>query len=538
MQILSDFKLLSKKGILGFYNSCEITEIVIFHKNNPKQPFNLLTIVVFEERELFSSDKKPKFLCNRITVKNHKSITCGICRYCLSLNEMEQSFNDFINSGKWKLSGNELKTSQFIFLPKQYIPAGGTYPVALNSILKNNFHSGSYILECFDENKADIHFLLQDTVALKNLSESIYKVIPISIAKLSDRLGNIILQFPLNIVSVDSKLLKQEPEGIQFEIVWHPEVINNPPQCRIISSTEFDSTFLGFGHSKVEKEICNVVSGNTATHVKHFLYDEVNQLLLTHFEGSYVRTISVNSHVGQPEPRIFKNCDDVSKPHQIKVHSSHQIQTGKQSNKNYVSWIQDRLYEEERKKMENDRSFVQYAKGNFSEREKALDDVRFLIKQYGEKGVCLWDPFLTAKDIINTLYFCSSYNAPLKAISSFDKEKKKIYVQEFENDLDLTTWINEQKKCLEDKSNNYGGINLEFRVQHDNYGWKFHDRFLIFPDFNDKVKVWSLGTSVNSLGKHHHILQKIENARHILDAFNELWNQLRHESCLVWKYLK
>ena len=101
--------------------------------------------------------------------------------------------------------------------------------------------------------------------------------------------------------------------------------------------------------------------------------------------------------------------------------------------------------------------------------------------------------------------------------------------------MDLPEWIIEQKKCLKNNSNNHG-INLEFRVQHNNYGWKFHDRFLIFPNFNSKVKVWSLGTSVNSLGKKHHILQEIKNARHILDAFNELWNQLQHESCLVWKY--
>ncbi|MFK5894619.1 MAG: hypothetical protein QM504_15475 [Pseudomonadota bacterium] len=63
MQIISDFELLSKQGILGFYNSCEITEIVLFNENNSKPPFNLLTIVVFEEKELAKSDKKPKFLC-------------------------------------------------------------------------------------------------------------------------------------------------------------------------------------------------------------------------------------------------------------------------------------------------------------------------------------------------------------------------------------------------------------------------------------------------------------------------------------------
>ncbi|MFK5894620.1 MAG: VPA1262 family N-terminal domain-containing protein [Pseudomonadota bacterium] len=476
-------------------------------------------------------------------VKNHKNITCGICRYYRSIDEIKEYFNDFINSKEWKLSGNKLKTSQFNFLPKQYVPADGTQAVALNSILKNNFHSGSYILECFDENKIDINFLLQDTVALKDLSESIYNVIPISIAKLSDRLGNIILQFPINIVSVDSKPLRQEPEGMQFEFIWHPKIANNPPQCRIINSTEFDSIFLGFGHSKVEKDICKVVSGNTDTSVKSFLYDEVNQLFLAHFKGSYIKTTFLNSHIKHPEPRIFKN--GVSKPHRIEIHSSHESHIGKQPYKNYVRWTQDRLYEEERKKMEKDRSFVQYANGNFSQRKKALDDVRFLIKKYGENVIYLWDPYLTANDIINTLYFCTSYNAPLKAISSINALKPSLKLTQWEEKLKdtnesiikLNKWKNIQNFFFKTTNNNNNyGINLEFRVQHNNYGWKFHDRFLIFPNFNDKVKVWSLGTSVNSLGNKHHILQEIKNARHILDAFNELWNKLQHESCLVWKY--
>lgn len=47
--------------------------------------------------------------------------------------------------------------------------------------------------------------------------------------------------------------------------------------------------------------------------------------------------------------------------------------------------------------------------------------------------------------------------------------------------------------------------------------------------------VWSLGISVNQLGKSHHILQEVKHAQHILNAFNELWDLLDNEECLVWK---
>lgn len=48
-------------------------------------------------------------------------------------------------------------------------------------------------------------------------------------------------------------------------------------------------------------------------------------------------------------------------------------------------------------------------------------------------------------------------------------------------------------------------------------------------------KVWSLGTSINSLGNKHHIIQIVRNPQMIVDAFEELWDELDSEECLVWK---
>jgi hypothetical protein len=140
-------------------------------------------------------------------------------------------------------------------------------------------------------------------------------------------------------------------------------------------------------------------------------------------------------------------------------------------------------------------------------------------------------------DIMETLYFCQFYNAPLKALGSFDKKKKEIL-----NSENIKEHIENNAQNLSSSiDNNNLGINLEFRVQYGDYGWKFHDRFLIFPAFggsdevNSRVEAWSLGKSINSLGKDHHILQKVSNPRNILDAFEELWAELHNRNCLVWK---
>jgi hypothetical protein len=76
-------------------------------------------------------------------------------------------------------------------------------------------------------------------------------------------------------------------------------------------------------------------------------------------------------------------------------------------------------------------------------------------------------------------------------------------------------------------------LDLEVRGKIGTDGYKFHDRFLIFPQ--ERPKAWSLGISVNQLGTSHHILQEIQNAQHILNAFNKLWNELNHEECFIWK---
>ena len=46
--------------------------------------------------------------------------------------------------------------------------------------------------------------------------------------------------------------------------------------------------------------------------------------------------------------------------------------------------------------------------------------------------------------------------------------------------------------------------------------------------------MWSLGTSVNSFGKKHQILQQVSNPRYILDDFEELWAALEDGSCQIW----
>lgn len=79
------------------------------------------------------------------------------------------------------------------------------------------------------------------------------------------------------------------------------------------------------------------------------------------------------------------------------------------------------------------------------------------------------------------------------------------------------------------------GVKLEFRVRTGQSGYAFHDRFLILPQSDGSHLAWSLGISVNALGKQHHIIQQVEHAEQIADSFLRLWDDLEADPLTkVW----
>jgi hypothetical protein len=197
-------------------------------------------------------------------------------------------------------------------------------------------------------------------------------------------------------------------------------------------------------------------------------------------------------------------------------------------------WTQRRMYREETARLLEERRFVQYRPEpgpQTSEREKALNDVRMLINRHGEQGAWLWDPYLSAQDVLDTLFYCRFFGADLRALSGG-------YIQLAEGQASPSVgakFVAEQGAILDNTKSNLRGLRLEFRVRTGSAGWAFHDRFLIFPSEDRGALAWSLGTSVNGLGKQHHILQRVDDGQRIMDAFVELWNQIDQSENLVWK---
>jgi len=214
------------------------------------------------------------------------------------------------------------------------------------------------------------------------------------------------------------------------------------------------------------------------------------------------------------------------------------------------------------------REFVQYRPDDRDENghvlekgerhRRALNDIRHLIKHHGQSAVWLWDPYLDARDVLNTLFYNPHAEAEMRALTGAaqikEAEQRKDAKPSCWTKLctGLARWLGRGSKIskkltrkekfvitegdfLNQSVDNLAGLRLEFRAKVGDEGFAFHDRFLIFPHAEPEPLAWSLGISVNGFGKEHHILQKVPNGRLIADAFQELWDDLNQPKYLVWK---
>ncbi len=522
----SEFTLLQTPGILGFYQSCEVTMIFIFNKKS-KTTYNLYTLITFEERPYSSPNER--YLSKPFHISDDFFI--GIFQYYLTLAEVTDAYNYLLQHHIWKYKEKEFQLCNLKKLNKQFIKCNGTINVPLNSILKNNFHNGSYIIEFFDTKKSFLKDILRVTT-LEKINHYIKGILPIDLQFINDRIGNIIFQFPSNLLALHYTSTKSW-DGFNIKLVWDDRIIINE-HYTFQTFDNSDEIITSFNlTNQLNKEKFTVTTGNSRSLNNVQIIDTKHQLILYSKTTSFMQHLTFNMDIGGSEPRtIQKDADRQVETIEVVAQNNSNIK-GAATEK---EWIRQRKYKNEKDVLTEQLEFIQYGK-NGNERTKALQDIRTLINRHSREGVYLWDPYLTYEDVLDTLYYCKYLGVEMKAITSFDKKRKRVYQHQLENseeNLTILEWYKLQVEGFQYSSNNIG-INLEFRCQHSNFGWKFHDRFLIFPSPSGEPKVWSLGISVNGLGKEHHILQLVSNPQNIIDAFNELWCQLNHEECIIWR---
>lgn len=516
---MNAFDTLVEQGVLGFYQSCEVTEIYLCRKGDGKV-LNLYTLMVFEDKPFEIRNKH--FIGNRIRTGDDHSV--GIRRYWTTVPEAKDSFDRLAARNEWSFDGTMFSNIPPLHhLPKQFLPSinGGR----LGSILKNNYHAGSYILESFDEEKTNVSFLL-DTKALplfNSMCEEIANRTAIQLSTVRDRVGNFIFQFPVTVVDVNVSPTETR-NGIDARIAWDPR-IDTPPDCLFILDAMFDRDFMGStvqDYNKLPEQ--QLISGTLDQTYYLKLLRRDKDLILFSSNGAFAKDMRFDVLVSGTHFRQFERTTQIEEV-DVAVPSSSAPPLAR---KDYRSFINGNLYQAERKELERTLSFKQY-KGPDPD---ALEDLRQLIQEKDRNGVYLWDPFLRPADLFETLFFSKTANVPLKALCCINDTVK--LVNSVQSATDAIAKYNTE---LNNPKNNNVLLNLEFRIQHGTHGWPFHDRFLIFPEGNNRQAfVYSLGTSISSYGHRHHILQLVSHPQRVVDAFDELWEKLKDPNCLIWKF--
>lgn len=547
-------------GVLGFYTHYEVTEVVAM-QDGQTLVTNVFTIAVAEDRGS-EALQIPIFINSaRIKLKSLAGWNFGVMRYTRPIAELVSALDVLSETGGWNQSGKTLNIGKMVALTPSFVPPDTASPVPLNSVLKNNFWNGSHLFEWSAQGKVALQPLFDDPRRLQELSEEVQKCVPLRLASLSDRLGNFLVQLPVTVLM--SKFgQSRNNDGFVVEIAWHTKA--TPRALRTNCDLKFDDVVMGYMSSAIQSPQTLLPMPTGRGLHRGVVWDEEHKIVLADTgPSSFINTISFGLNMVDPEPRVFstKQKDGSIKPHRI-ILLNQPIKSivGEPESDANGGWTRKRMYTDEVAKLTKERRFVQYRPvmgKQQDEHEKALDDIRLLINTYGQSGVWIWDPYLSAHDILETLFHCKHSGADLRALTSAKQipvgsiQKSKWYVQivcelygmlcnwvmgRQQRSETKPDFVDEQRAKLENSQSNWQGLRIEYRARRGSVGWEFHDRFLIFPKNDDRgALAWSLGTSINSLGFAHHILQRVDDGQLVVDAFLELWNQLDKPEHLIWK---
>lgn len=498
------FNLLISNEKLGFYKSCEVTEIFLINKLD-NSILNIYTLIYFSDLEY--KGQSARYLTPKLK-KINKNYSLGIQKYYLTIEEARERFES-LNDNIWINSNNEqFKQNLLELIPKQFISLKKQNRLE-EILIKEDEVQSSYILEFFNSEK---EFSFNENYREFNkICDYIEEILDFKFKIVPERMGNFIFQFPITILNVRQFVTKFDRTKISID--WN-EKLSETPKGIITVTSKQDDIIIGSSTKKLkdydEEEF--VFDNFSYEGIETTIYNLEDNLILYHDVGKYMHDLSINAKVVSQD--YIREFYEDGKLKRIPLNKISPII--KRRPLDYNDDINQSVKYIEKIGLSNKMSFKQY-----NQQVDAVKDLQQLISENGKNGVYLWDPYLTANEIFKTLYYSETLNVPLKAITSKKAGK-----------------INEVKKEFKNKKLYNLNLNLEVRMQHGPYGYPFHDRFLIFPSNNiyEEPKVYSLGTSVNSFGKKHHILQLIPYPELIIEAFDDLWNQLNYPECIIFKY--
>lgn len=196
---------------------------------------------------------------------------------------------------------------------------------------------------------------------------------------------------------------------------------------------------------------------------------------------------------------------------------------------------------EEQRRLHRDGLLFFYS-GQPGEREKALEDIRQLVRRHARTRLWVWDPYFSGKDALEFLPYVGDPSVPVRVLTSLSTavaarataakstgflaslcEKIRLRVPAARpSGGDAGPSHNARAQLLEATSalaqprgNGPGMTDIAVKV-----GARFHDRFLVTD-----ARCWQLGCSFNQIGNVYGTIVEFPYADLIVKAFDHEWNR-------------
>ena len=530
-----EIQMLLTAGNVGYFSYCKIDQVVLLNKND-RTITNFFTHIHISEK--YQSAQPFNFVTDKpISINNNYSL--AISTMIVDIKTFLAIYLNAIENQVWEFDGIKVNLDDVFVTPKKYIPAndptGGQYGlnVALeNALYGSNFIGNYYVHELFSKKATLSGLAAKEKTKIAFLMKQ--HKLNYDLEKLHDRIGNVICKLDSEIIEVTPRKLG-DINGIELDY----KVDARPsPLPQIIIQVFQTHDGMVYNNSVTNCSPTGKIALEPNQMQTRISMTVVETGLLA-FYGiyDYSRRSNYKSQITPPlvcataerAVRKMHLCDNL-----IEVPISNVQMVGEVYS--FIEMEQAAL----RQQVHEDvffteaKYFLCYGVG---QHQKAIQDIRAIINGillWDLDEICIIDPYLTATEILETALYVQRKNINIKALCDFDALHGNPDTKVVSCAQSYETFKENSKQTLDDALVDVTDISLEFRSVYDNHGAKFHDRFLILKYQLNKLRVWSLGASLNSIGSKHSIVQIVETPETIYGLFNELWGATNWDICKIY----
>lgn len=524
-------------GNIGFYSFYKSTMIILQYQG---KLYNYFTSIDFSQK--YGQAQEFQFL-TKSPITINSDIKLLIASETIHSSNFCAFWNECVTKNQYTNNGTTIFLDHTFESPYKYIPTvdptGGHYNLHVpieKYLYGSNFIGNYYIFELFSDKS-----LLRNILSDKDITAIQKHILSCGLGfhlnVLQDRIGNIVCKFNVETIEYTPKLLGAE-HGITIALK-KAENVSPDKQYVVKIEQEFDKTIYSFS---IKDPFCfsEDISIPPNQYINRItLWDKATNLILFAMTLDYTVSASYESIIGPPDWVFTSSCK-----HRVLLREEGKIDIpldSRQALGSIYAFIEP--YEVEKyRNQEHDlflREHLQLLSYNNDSHEQAIIDIRNIINfsqlLWDLKEIMILDPYLSSDDIINTACYCQKEGIKVRAICCYGDIHNNSQTASAASAHDYESFRKEATSLLKNTLGETTDIQLEYRSIRGKHGKPFHDRYLIMRYAVNGCKVWSLGSSINSIGQRHSIIQVVATPTLIENVFEGIWMETENEECLIYK---